>query len=129
MLPPVSHCPSRKEWEMACWKKIVNSKELVELLITPSERHNLVMRAAVADRIISGKKYRQIADELWLSPQTISGIKKAINERAYRSYWVRSKTERKKKIYSYHATKNKRRSFGKSSGISLADLTRPNRKH
>ncbi len=106
-LPPVDHYQSRKEWEEACWKKIQKSGELLELLVTPYERHNLVLRVAVMDRIKSGKSYRQIGEELWLSSQTISGIKKAMDRNKYRSYRERGKTERKKRIYSSHTSKKK----------------------
>src|SRR3990172_8184043 len=94
-LPPMSRHPSRKEWENACWRKILKSEELLGLLVTPYERHNLVMRAAVMERMRAGKRYRQIADELWLSPQTISSIRKASGKNSYHSYRERSKTERK----------------------------------
>ena len=99
-LPPASGYPSRKEWENACWQKILKSEDLLRLLVAPYERHNLVVRAAAIDGLISGKKYRQIAEELWLSPQTISSIKKAIKENGYRSYRERGKKERKKRQYS-----------------------------
>ncbi|MEK9194497.1 MAG: Trp family transcriptional regulator [Patescibacteria group bacterium] len=99
-LPPINKFHSRKEWEVACWEKILKSPELLRLLITSHERHNLVMRVAALDAINSGRSYRQISKELWLSLQTISGIKKAINERGYRSYLERSKKERRKRIYS-----------------------------
>lgn len=97
--PPVSNYSSRVAWEAACWKKLAASQGLLRLLITAHERHDLVMRAAALDRILSGKSYREIGDELWLSPQTVSGIKKAFRENNYRSYLERSKTERKKRIY------------------------------
>ncbi len=99
-LPSVSDCSSRKEWEKVCWRKILNSKKFLGSLITPYERHIFVLRAAVVDRIRSGKSYRQIAQELWLSSQTISVIKKTISGDAYQSYRQRGKTERQKKKYS-----------------------------
>ena len=100
VIPPIHNYSSRQEWEAVCWQKILKSKELLQLLVTSHERHNLVRRAAALDRLISGKSYRKIGNELWLSPQTISGIKKAINERAYHSYLERSQKERKKRKYS-----------------------------
>ncbi|HUX35754.1 MAG TPA: hypothetical protein VMV71_01830 [Candidatus Paceibacterota bacterium] len=109
-LPSLSNYSSRKEWEDACWRKLLKSKNSLVLLATSHERHNLIMRAAVIDGINSGKKYRQIAEELWLSPQTISSIKKAVNGSDYKSYRERGKTERKKKIYS-HYTASARRKF------------------
>ncbi len=99
-MPPINHYASRKEWETAYWDKILKSKDLLQLVITSHERHDLVMRAAAIDSLSSGKSYRQIGKELWLSPQTVSGIKKAVSEKAYKSYLERSKKERKKKIYS-----------------------------
>ena len=79
---------------------MIESKLVLDLLITSSERHDLILRAAAVDRISSGVSYRKIGEELWVSPQTISGIKKALKENNYRSYLDRSKTERKKKKYS-----------------------------
>src|SRR3989344_6766466 len=99
-MPPINNYSSRKEWEAVCWKKILRSKNLLKLLITAHERRDLVMRAAAIDRILSGKSYNQIGEELWLSPQTVSGIKKALREKIYTSYLERSKKERQKKIYS-----------------------------
>lgn len=99
MLPPIHNYTSRKEWETACWDTISKSKELLQLLITSYERHHLIMRAAALEGLGVGKSYRQIGRELWLSPQTISVIKKAISEKNYRSYLERSKKERKKKKY------------------------------
>jgi len=114
-IPPINNYHSRQEWETACWRKILESKELLSLLITSHERRDLVNRAAAIDRIISGKSYQEIGNELWLSPQTISVIKKAINEKAYRSYLERSHKERKKKKYSSGpvSTKSRTRPRGK----------------
>jgi len=99
-LPSIDNYHSRKEWENVCWRKILKSKGLLELLTTSNERHNLVMRAAVMNAINSGKKHKKIGEELLLSPQTISAIKKALKENNYKSYRERGKTERKKKVYS-----------------------------
>ena len=114
-LPLVSHYSSRKEWESACWNKILKSRKLLALLVTPYERHNLVLRAVALERIQSGKKYRQIAEELWLSPQTVSAIKKVMLENGYRSYRQRGKIERKKKMYgsSVTSTQKKKRLPGR----------------
>jgi uncharacterized protein YerC len=112
-LPPVNCYPSRKEWENTCWRKILKSRDFFGLLFTPYERHNFVMRAAVISRINAGKKYRQIGEELWLSSQTISSIKKAINKNSYRSYRERSKTERKKRVYSRDSPQTKRKPHGR----------------
>ncbi|MBI5079434.1 hypothetical protein HZB06_02065 [Candidatus Wolfebacteria bacterium] len=108
-LPPINRYSSRKGWEDACWKNILKSNNLPRLLVTSYERRNLIMRAAVMDGINSGKSYRQIAEQLWLSPQTICSIKKAITENNYRSYRERSKKERKKKVYSSGPVLNRKR--------------------
>ena len=106
-LPPVSDYSSRKEWEKVCWNKILNSKKLLEILVAPYERRNFVLRAAVVDLLGSGKSYREIGDELWLSSQTISSIKKALIEKGYKSYRERGKTERKKRVWSNYPRKKK----------------------
>jgi len=111
-LPRIDDYASRSEWEAAAWPKIVASRELLQLLITLHERRDLVLRAAAAKALVSGKSYREIGDALWLSPQTISGIKKAIREQTYQSYLERSKTERKKKIYRSIRERRPRRPLG-----------------
>jgi len=103
-LPSIDKYSSRKEWEDACWQKILKSDELLQLLITSHERHDLVMRAAALKNIVSGKTYREIGREFWVSSQTISGIKKALVRKIYQSYQERSKTERKKRKYSVWPT-------------------------
>ena len=110
-LPAIDQCSSRQEWEKICWQRILKSKSLFDSLITPYERHNLIIRAAAIDRMNSGRSYRQISEELWLSSQTISVIKKAQKESNYRSYRQRGKTERKKRKYgslSGYAKKTKK---------------------
>jgi len=108
-MPSINDYPSRKEWEAVYWKKIVESEELLQLIITSHERHDIVMRAAAVDRIASGKSYKEIGEELWISPQTISSIKKAVSEKAYRSYLERSKKERKKRTYSIVRSSERKR--------------------
>lgn len=91
---------SRKEWEAACWNKIMESEKLLNLLITSNERHNILMRAAVMELVNSGKGPQQISRELQISRQTINSIRKVAKEKGYKSYREWGKTERKKKIYS-----------------------------
>ncbi len=99
-LPSINEYSSRKEWEEACWRKIIKSEELLKLLATSHERHDLVMRAATLKELALGKGSRQISREFFISSQTINVIKKSIAENSYRSYSERSKKERKKKEYS-----------------------------
>jgi hypothetical protein len=79
------------------------------------------------DGLISGKSYRKIGKELWLSPQTISAIKKAINEKTYRSYLERSHKERKKKKYSPSpvSEKSKSRPYGRPRRIKYGTIYMP----
>lgn len=125
VMPLIGGYSSRTEWETACWQKILQSKELLRLLVTSHERHNLVMRAAALDRLIAGKNYKQIGEELWLSPQTISSIKKALKEKNYRSYLERSKKERKKKKYSSHPLYVKARPHGRPHRTKYGTIYMP----
>ena len=118
-LPKISSFSSRHAWENACWQKLVKSSNLLEIITTARERHDFVIRAAVRDLLHAGAGQRRISRELSVSLQTISAVSKAMCEKSYRSYWERSKTERKKKIYAHslrhrakpqlHKTANKRR--------------------
>lgn len=112
-LPSLNRFPSRKQWEEACWEVVSKSKKFLDITTTPYERRNIVLRAAVIDYINSGKRYRQIGEELWLSPQTINSIKKSLGESRYKSYRERGKSERKRKIYSPSITKKKRKPAGR----------------
>jgi len=104
-LPSNDKYSSRKEWESACWQKILKFGELLELLATSHERHDLVMRAAILKELMSGKGPRQISRELFVSFQTICVVKKAIGENSYRTYPERK--ERKKKKYSVFRASSK----------------------
>lgn len=111
-IPLVGAYPSRKEWEQACWQKLLHSKGWLNRFITPYERRNLVLRATAAYRLHTGASYKNIGSELWLAPQTISTIKKGISEKRYRSYAERGKTERKKKVYSVSGSSRPHRKLG-----------------
>lgn len=93
---------SRKAWEDACWRKLIKSPKVLQLITTATERHNFVMRVAARERLQAGVQHRQIARELLLSLQTIGVIKKAAQENSYRSYRERGKTERKKRSYTHN---------------------------
>ncbi|MEK7138335.1 MAG: hypothetical protein AAB787_02385 [Patescibacteria group bacterium] len=112
-LPTLSQFSSRKEWEEACWKVITRSESLLNVVTTASERHNIILRALGIEYINSGKKYRQIAEELYLSPQTISSIKKALAGQIYRTYRERGKVERRRKVYSSSPTQKKHKPLGR----------------
>ncbi len=107
-LPLLDHFSSRKQWEEACWKIISKSKESLDVLTTSYERRNIILRAAALSYLDLGKKSKQIAEELWLSPQTISSIKKITSGHFYKSYWERGKSDRKRKIYSSSFSKKEK---------------------
>lgn len=111
-IPPITDYPSRAAWEVAAWEKVLASADTLRLLVTAHERHVIIMRAAALDKMSSGESYRKIGRELWLSPQTVSGIKKAAQEKIYRSYLERSKHERKKRVYHSKGAARKERPFG-----------------
>lgn len=114
-IPPVEKFSSRREWEKVCWQKILKSKELLPLLFTSSERCNFVKRAGALKGLVSGKSYRQISKELFVSLQTIGEAKKIITNYTYKGYSERSKTERKKKVYSpMHSSKQKSKHRGRA---------------
>ena len=113
LLPPLGNYPSRAEWEAACWREILASKALLQLLITSHERHDIIMRAAILEGLAAGKSYRRIGEEMWVSPQTISAVKKALREKNYRSYLERSKKERIKRKYSASTISNKPKRRGR----------------
>ncbi|MEK7498263.1 MAG: Trp family transcriptional regulator [Patescibacteria group bacterium] len=110
VIPEVKNYSSRVAWKKAVWDVIVahfvtlrhtNKLEpLLEILLTPHERSRVIHRMAAINRILMNKEYREIEEELFLTPQTISTIKKALREEHYRSYNERGKIERKKKVYS-----------------------------
>jgi len=89
---------SCKEWKDAYWKKILKSEKLLNRLITANEKRDLIIRAAVTEKLLAGESYLNISKELWVSSQTISGIKKALNKE-YKSYQERNKIGGKK-VYS-----------------------------
>lgn len=90
-IPPISKYNSRKEWESECWKNVVKDMISLQSFITSHERHNIIMRVAVSQMINSGRSYKEIGNELWISPQTISGTVKTIKGDKYQSYREQSK--------------------------------------
>jgi len=77
---------SRKEWENFLWNYLVErlskSKSGQELsddlnaLISDYERSLLLKRITTALLLTEGKSYTEIGELLWISPSTISAIKK-----------------------------------------------------
>ena len=97
--PPINSASSRKEWQKNIWKLLLANLDtsVLNALLTESEKKNITMRAAAIERIMTGASYADIGKELWLSPQTISAIKKGVLEKQYTSHRIRSKATGKKK--------------------------------
>ena len=81
---------SRREWEEHAWEKIVEGlamakssrgiKDSLDLLLTASEKKQMINRATAIFMLKQGKTYREIGEMLWLSPATISAIKKSMKQ-------------------------------------------------
>jgi len=116
-LPSPKGYASRDEWESVCWRRIIHSRRLLSLLTTKEEQHNIVMRVACLEALERGESYKMIGEKLWLSPQTISAIKRTQNGKHYQSHAVRvatMPTSQKKRIHdrtypAYRHDPNKKR--------------------
>lgn len=87
-----------KQWSEKLWNELIakiaklNSekevKNILEKLITEDEKSMILRRLAVIALIQSGNSYRAIGEILWLSPNTISTMKKNIlgGHANYKSY-------------------------------------------
>ncbi len=86
------------KWSEQLWDKLVNEiskvgeekeiKRILEKLISEDEKKMILKRLAVVALIRAGKSYREIGEILWLSPNTVSTIKKNIfgDHKHYKSY-------------------------------------------
>lgn len=106
-VPSLDKFKSRKEWEAYIWKKLVsgwskaNSAQEIEkslnMLITAHEKKQIIKRASAISLLKQGKSYREIGKMLWLSPTTISAIRKSMRaQTGYISCYTRSKKHEKK---------------------------------
>ncbi len=120
---------SKKEWEVLIWENFVSglsekSKEEIKSILgsylSRQEKKNVVYRLSAIDLLKEGKSYREIGQILWLSPQTISAIKKSsvgkMND--YKSY--RSAT-RQKKVWSGLPQPQKPEKQYRRRGIGIMD--------
>lgn len=93
---------SKKEWEAHVWSKLVNgfvetnsAQEVagaLDMLLTAHEKKQMINRASAISLLKQGMSYSEIGKILWLSPTTISAIKKSIREQAgYISRYARNK--------------------------------------
>lgn len=73
-------------WSEKLWEEIITKltearsrkevKEILEKLISDDERVMIMRRLATLALVKSGHSYRKISEALWLSPNTISTVKK-----------------------------------------------------
>jgi len=87
---------SRKDWEGYLWETVLENiarlnterelKSFLNSLLSEAEKKNISRRLIVFSLLKQGKTYREIGEILWISPGTISAIKKSlINKENYRS--------------------------------------------
>lgn len=89
---------SAEKWAMFLWtefasrlSKTKSAKELklmLEKLLSEDEKKMIARRLATIGLLKSGKSYKEISEILWLSPNTVSSIKKNViaNHVHYKSY-------------------------------------------
>ena len=124
LLSPASKFNSRKEWEQYIWKIFVDElvhaisaqevEQLLNRFMTAHEKEYVIKRVAGISFLAQGKSYREIVEILWLSPRTISAIKKSIfHKTGYISSYTRRKNEGEKKETT--AKRKKERLYFKTS--------------
>ncbi len=87
-----------EQWQKQLWEKLMNkitsvkspkeTKKILGNLISDYEKKVVLRRLAVTALVKSGKTYQEIGEILWMSPQTISTMKKNLfgNSNNYKSY-------------------------------------------
>lgn len=86
--PLIDKFKSRKEFDGYVWNQIVENlaktlsprdiERSLTMLTTASERKQITRRAAALELLKQGKSYNEISKALWLSPTTISAIRKSL---------------------------------------------------
>ncbi len=106
---------SGKGWEEKIWRGFLENVEnanhkykteaFLDNILTKSEKRFISKRLAALSLIRAGKSYKEIGRILWISPCTISALKKIVNEttnyQSNREYSVKKrneKSERRRKI-------------------------------
>ncbi len=116
---------SRKEWENHLWEEFIKilskissenqTLKFLNILLTKREKENLIKKLVVIALIRKGKNYKEISELLWLSPNTVSAVKKGLKNSLYESYQEISKN--RNSIRSKREQKSK-----KSERITMDDL-------
>lgn len=89
----LSEFKSRKEWREFIWLEFLREvkktkseeqfKEILESVLSAKEKNLIINRLMAAALIKNGKTYREISELLWLSPNTISAIKKNLLRKSF----------------------------------------------
>lgn len=79
---------SREEWEEYIWGRFLKSindvknekklKRILESVISKKEKRLIIKRIIAISLIKNGKTYREIGETLYLSPVTVSALKKSL---------------------------------------------------
>ena len=102
-----SEYETREAWKKAVWMRVAEClasaessediDEFLSMVMTKNERDQIVNRFAAIALLRDGKSYREIGELLWLSPQTISAIKKSFKVRGrYTSRHTRHQKDRQR---------------------------------
>lgn len=97
---------SRREWEEYAWKQIaadlfkskseLEMEALLDTFFASDEKKRAIKRAATISLLKQGAKYRDIEKLLWVSPSTVSAIKKSLREKVgYVSNYERQNKKKK----------------------------------
>ncbi len=96
---------SAEAWQEALWDKLIDElsrikekqelKKVIESLLSTYEKNFLLRRLAATALVKQGATYKEIGEVLWISPATISAIKKNILNRgaSYKSTNAFKKTK------------------------------------
>ena len=88
---------SRQKWKDYLWqeltrkfselKSVRQTEIFLNKLLTKKEKDVLIKRLMIMVLIQKGKSYSEMSEMLWLSPNTISAIKKGLKNSEYKSYF------------------------------------------
>ncbi|MFH1346966.1 MAG: Trp family transcriptional regulator [Spirochaetota bacterium] len=105
----ISEISNKKDWEIRIWAEFLKNAEmtksakqivgLFDKLLSKSEKKSMAKRIAAISMIRAGKSYKEISRILWISPKTISALKKSVaGEGEYKSsYYYSEKNEKEKR--------------------------------
>ena len=95
-----SNFKSRKEWEEFIWQKFTERlkntktseqlKEILESVLGSREKNFMIKRLIAIALISQNKTYREIGEIIWLSPNTISSVKKNLFRKSIYSGYKKS---------------------------------------